>query len=249
MPDGRKHYTAVNDESKLGETVTKSLNVTEVSAVSDTTKLNFWSISNPFLYRAEVRLFADGELCDSEVIETGFRKVGYDKDRGVLLNDVPVWLRGYAQRATNEWATIGIAPEWLKDVDAMLIKESNANHIRFMHVAGSKADVRSFDRHGIVCTQPAGDKERENFGRQWKQRVELMRDVIIAFRNSPSILFWEAGNNSINKEHMAEMRAIKEKLDPSGGRFMGCRTLNTEDVIEESEFVGTMLQKVIEIDE
>ncbi len=90
-----------------------------------------------------------------------------------------------------------------------------------MHVAGSKADVRSFDRHGIVCTQPAGDKERENFGRQWKQRVELMRDVIIAFRNSPSILFWEAGNNSINKEHMAEMRAIKDKLDPSGGRFMG----------------------------
>ena len=146
--------------------------------------------------------------------------------------------------ATNEWAAIGIAPEWLKDVDAMLIKESNANHIRFMHVAGSKADVRSFDRHGIVCTQPAGDKERENFGRQWKQRVELMRDVIIAFRNSPSILFWEAGNNSINKEHMAEMRAIKEKLDPSGGRFMGCRTLNTEDVIEESEFVGTMLQKL-----
>ena len=129
--------------SKLGETVTKSLNVTEVSAVSDTTKLNFWSIANPFLYRAEVRLFADGELCDSEIIETGFRKVGYDKDRGVLLNDVPVWLRGYAQRATNEWATIGIAPEWLKDVDAMLIKESNANHIRFMHVAGSKADVRS----------------------------------------------------------------------------------------------------------
>ena len=112
-----------------------------------------------------------------------------------------------------------------------------------MHVAGSKADVRSFDRHGIVCTQPAGDKERENFGRQWKQRVELMRDVIIAFRNSPSILFWEAGNNSINKEHMAEMRAIKEKLDPSGGRFMGCRTLNTEDVIEESEFVGTMLNR------
>ncbi len=60
-----------------------------------------------------------------------------------------------------------------KDVDAMLIKESNANHIRFMHVAGSKADVRSFDRHGIVCTQPAGDKERENFGRQWKQELNL----------------------------------------------------------------------------
>ncbi len=32
---------------------------------------------------------------------------------------------------------IRIAPEWLHDEDAALIRESNANHIRFMHVAGS----------------------------------------------------------------------------------------------------------------
>ena len=43
---------------------------------------------------------------------------------------------------------------------------------------------QAFDRCGIVCTQPAGDKEKESFGRQWDQRVELMRDVIIAFRNT-----------------------------------------------------------------
>src|SRR5699024_4072387 len=51
------------------------------------------------------------------------------------------------------------------------------------------------------------------------------------------------GNNSINKKHMREMRLLKEKLDPHGGRFMGCRTLNTEDVINESEYVGTMLNR------
>lgn len=86
-----------------------------------------------------------------------------------------------------------------------------------MHVAGSPADVRAFDRCGIVCTQPAGDKEKESFGRQWDQRVELMRDVIIAFRNHPSILFWEAGNNSISREHMREMRLLKQRLDPTAG--------------------------------
>ena len=112
-----------------------------------------------------------------------------------------------------------------------------------MHVAGSPADVRAFDRCGIVCTQPAGDKEKESFGRQWDQRVELMRDVIIAFRNHPSIVFWEAGNNSISREHMREMRLLKQRLDPHGGRFMGCRTLNTEEVVNESEYVGTMLNR------
>lgn len=237
------HYIPVEDEDAVEETKTESVHVSVLNAVSEAVNLQFWSINNPALYKVEITLFVDGYAADRTVIETGFRKVGYDKDKGLLINDIPVWLRGYAQRAANEWAAVGIVPEWLKDVDAMLIKESNANHIRWMHVAASPADIRSFDRHGIVCTQPAGDKEKENFGRQWDQRVELMRDIIIYFRNNPSILFWEAGNNSISLSHMREMRMLKEKLDPNGGRFMGCRTLNTEDVMNESEYVGTMLNR------
>jgi beta-galactosidase len=173
----------------------------------------------------------------------GFRKVAYDPNEGLKINDTRVWLTGYAQRAANEWAAIGIAPDWLRDMDAKLVRESNANHIRFMHVAACPADIRSCDRYGIVCTQPAGDKEKESFGRQWDQRVELMRDIIIYFRNSPSIFFWEAGNNSINQEHMREMRLLKQTLDPHGGRYMGCRTLNTEEVVAEAEYVGTMLDR------
>ena len=243
LPDGTKHYVPENDEKKVKETITDSVNVTVIKAENTLTNLHFWSINNPYLYRVEILLYADDVLVDKVEIETGFRKVGYDCSKGVLINDVPIWLRGYAQRVSNEWAAIGIAPEWLHDIDAQLIKESNANHIRFMHVAGAKSDIRAFDRQGIVCTQPAGDKERENFGRQWDQRVELMRDVIIAFRNHPSILFWEAGNNSINALHMHEMKMLKDKLDSKGGRFMGCRTLNTEETVEQSEYVGTMLNR------
>lgn len=243
LTDGRKHYIPVEEEEKVKETRIDSIDVSSIEVVASNIPLCFWSISTPYLYEVEVKLYVNGILTDETTVETGFRKVGYDKDKGVLINDIPVWLRGYAQRATNEWAAIGIAPEWLKDQDAKLIRESNANHIRWMHVAAAPADIRSYDRQGVVCTQPAGDKERENFGRQWDQRVELMRDIIIAFRNHPSILFWEAGNNSINQVHMREMRLLKEKLDPNGGRFMGCRTLNTEDVVVESEFVGTMLNR------
>lgn len=243
LADGTKRYVPVQDEQAVRQTVTDSDSVFTVSAESAHTPIRFWSIDDPYLYRVEVQLFTDKGLMDSMVIETGFRKVSYDKNKGVMINGVPVWMRGYAQRASNEWAAIGIAPEWLRDQDAMWIKESNANHIRWMHVAGSPADIRSFDRQGIACTQPAGDKEAENFGRQWDQRVELMRDIIIAFRNHPSILFWEAGNNSIGLSHMREMRLLKEKLDPFGGRFMGCRTLNTEEVVNESEYVGTMLNR------
>lgn len=205
--------------------------------------LTFWEPSSPALYRVTVTLTVDGADTDREVIETGFREVSYDPDRGVLLNGRPVWLRGYAQRASNEWAASGIVPQWLRDRDALWIRESGANHVRFMHIAAYPEDIRAFDRCGVVCTQPAGDKERETFGRQWDQRVEAMRNVIVAFRNHPSILFWEAGNNVISPTHMREMRLLKEQLDPHGGRFMGCRTLNTEEALRESEYVGTMLNR------
>lgn len=242
LADGRRHYVPRGEE-EVAPTVTDSVQVQVVEAVSGVIPLRFWNVEDPFLYRVRVELLADGEAIDQEVIETGFRKVEYDKDRGVIINGRSVWLTGYAQRATNEWAAIGVAPEWLKDQDMMWLKESNSNHIRWMHVAAALPDIRSCDRHGVVCTQPAGDKEAENFGRQWDQRVELMRDIIIAFRNHPSILFWEAGNNSISREHMREMTALKRLLDPKGGRFMGCRTINTEDVVAESEYVGTMLNR------
>ena len=205
--------------------------------------LVFWEPAFPALYRVTVALYADGEETDRAEIVTGFRETAYDRERGLMINGRPIWLRGYAQRATNEWAACGAAPRWMHDMDARLIRESGANHIRFMHVAGCDTDLDAFDKYGVVCTQPAGDKERETFSRQWEQRAELMRNVLIAYRNHPSVVFWEAGNNVISAAHMREMRLLREELDPHGGRFMGCRTINTEDALLESEYVGTMLNR------
>ncbi|MFA9556742.1 glycoside hydrolase family 2 protein [Evansella sp. AB-rgal1] len=230
-------------EDEVEPTLTDSLEVSVVKVSSLISDLRFWSPDDPYLYSVQTNLVHNGKVLDSVTTITGFRKVSYTFEDGLKINDTRTWLTGYAQRASNEWAAIGTSPDWLKDMDAKLIRESNANHIRFMHVAGSPADIRSFDRFGVVCTQPAGDKEEDNKGRQWDQRVELMRDIIIYFRNNPSIFFWEAGNNSITKEHMREMRLLKEELDPTGGRYMGCRTLNTEEVLSEAEYVGTMLNR------
>jgi beta-galactosidase len=237
------HYVPANDEKAVYNTEISSLMVKEIKALDTVSKLRFWNVNDPYLYQVYTSIIVDGEVIDCVKNVTGFRKVSYDSERGILLNDEQVWLTGYAQRSANEWAAVGAATDWLKDFDAKLVRESNANHIRWMHVAACPADIRSCDRYGVVCTQPAGDKERENFGRQWEQRMELMRDIIIYFRNSPSIVFWEAGNNAIGKVHMREMRLLKEALDPKGGRYMGCRTLSTEEVVAEAEYVGTMLNR------
>ena len=95
-----------------------------------------------------------------------------------------------------------------------------------MHVTPQKVDVESCDRFGIVQVAPAGDKERAAEGRQWEQRLEVMTASMVYLRNSPSILFWEAGNNGIPAAQMKQMVELEKQWDPHGGRAMGCRTLN-----------------------
>ena len=65
-----------------------------------------------------------------------------------------------------------------------------------------------------------------------------MRDVIIYMRNNPSILFYESGNESISREHMVEMIAIRDQYDPYGGRAIGSREMLD---IREAEYGGEML--------
>ena len=207
--------------------------------------LVFWSPDTPHLYDVVVTLLDEsGNVLDRETVRTGFRQVAYDAAKGgLLLNGKNVWLTGYAQRSTDEWAAIGVAPDWLQDYDAALIRKSNANFVRWMHVAPKPAPVRAFDKYGVVNVCPAGDKENDVSGRSWAQRVEAMRDVMVYYRNSPSILFWEAGNNHISPAHMREMVELKKAIDPDGGRFMGCRTLQTKEEVAEAEYVGTMLHR------
>jgi len=224
------------------------VNTPEVAYIEASGKadgLVFWSPDTPHLYDVIVTLVDENDkVLDSETIRTGFREVKYDVAKGgLLVNGKNTWLTGYAQRSTDEWAAIGIPPQWMQDFDAELIRKSNANFVRWMHVAPKPAPMRAFDKYGIANAVPAGDKEGDASGRTWAQRVEAMRDVIIYFRNSPSVFFWEAGNNQISPAHMKEMVALKKLLDPDGGRFMGCRTLQTKEQVSEAEYVGTMLHR------
>lgn len=229
-------------EENPAPTDISSRDSTVIKAEARVEGLRLWSPDQPYLYKVYSILKAGDEVLDTQEITTGFRKleVRGGRDGGVFINDKFYWLTGYAQRATNEWAAIGIAQEWLKEYDAKLIRESNANFIRWMHIAAQPGDIRAGDKYGIVAVQPACDKEREPHGRGWDQRVEVMRDTIIYFRNSPSILFWEAGNNAISAEHMREMVELRRALD-AHGRPMGCRSLEDQEAVDASEWVGTML--------
>ncbi len=187
----------------------------------------FWCPQDPCLYDVYTILTIDGKTLDVNKIVTGFRQTefkGGAGSGGVYLNGKFIYLKGFAQRATNEWAALGQAyPDWLHDFNAKLMRDCHANYVRWMHVSPQRVDVEACDRLGIIEVCPAGDKERLVRGRQWEQRVEVMRDSMIYFRNSPSILFWEAGNTVVAPEQMRQMVALRKEYDPYGGRVVGTR--------------------------
>lgn len=198
-----------------------------LKATGKLTNAKFWSDEAPNLYDVYCLITANGKVTDVQKITTGFRKTDFKGGAGtggVHLNDRFVWLSGYAQRSVNDWAGLGQAyPDWMHDYNAQLVRSTHANYIRWMHIAPQPVDVRACDRAGILEVCPAGDKEKDASGRQWEQRVEVMRDTIIYFRNSPSILFWEAGNAVISPEHMRQMVELRKEYDPKGGRAIGTR--------------------------
>ena len=200
--------------------------------------LNFWSWGYGYLYNVYTILRVNGRAVDVVKTRTGFRKTEFA--HGMFkLNDHVIQLKGYAQRTTNEWPSLGSAvPAWLSDFSNRLMLESNANLVRWMHVTPWKQDVESCDRLGLMEAMPAGDSEKDVDGRRWEQRVELMRDAIIYNRNNPSIVFYESGNKGVSEEHMREMKALRDKYDPLGGRASGSREMLDSHV---AEYGGEML--------
>ena len=220
-------------------TVTIAPHATQVvTASSVLTSLNFWSWGYGYLYDVFTSILLDGKLVDRVKTTTGFRKTSFTG--GMLtLNDRPIHLKGYAQRTTNEWPAIGLSvTPLLSDYSNRLMVESNANLVRWMHVTPWKQDVESCDRVGLMQAMPAGDSEKDVTSRRWDQRKELMRDAIIYNRNNPSIIFYECGNNAISEEHMREMKLIRDRYDPNGGRAIGSRNMLNS---KEAEYGGEML--------
>lgn len=232
--DGKLMKTFQGDKVTLRAGETKTV---KASAILH--NLHFWSWGYGYLYTVKTALKDDNnQIFDEVSTRTGFRKTRFAEGK-IWLNDRVIQMKGYAQRTSNEWPAVGLSvPAWLSDFSNDLMVKGNANLVRWMHVTPWKQDVESCDRVGLIQAMPAGDAEKDREGRQWEQRVELMRDAIIYNRNNPSILFYECGNKAISREHMIEMKAVRDKYDPFGGRAIGSREMLD---IREAEYGGEML--------
>jgi beta-galactosidase len=204
------------------------------------TRPRLWEPDYPHLYRVVCSVRVGGAVVDSTEVPLGIRAVRWDVAHGFFINGNHVKLHGWGQKPTDEWPGLGAAlPDWLHFYTLTLMKQAGGNFVRWGHSASGPAQIAAGDRLGIIALQPGTDGESDTVKAAWTLRTMAFRDMLIYFRNHPSILVWEGGNQKVTREHAAELRGLMDKYDPHGGRAYAHRRADKIDAEFMDIGVGT----------
>jgi beta-galactosidase len=178
-----------------------------------------WEPDYPYLYHVMCSINAGGRELDSYEVPLGIRAVHWDVKTGFWINGHALKLHGWGQRPTDEWPGLGSAqPDWLHFFTLQMMKQAGGNFIRWGHCGAGPEMIQAGDELGFVTDQPGVDGESDTVGAPWQIRTDAFRDAVIYFRNDPSILIWEGGNQKVSANHAEELRHYVEEYDPYGGR-------------------------------
>jgi beta-galactosidase len=199
-----------------------------------------WEPDYAYLYRVAISLRVGGKTVDTSEIPLGIRSVHWDAQTGFWINGHHLRLHGWGQKPTDEWPGLGAAqPDWLHYYTLALMKQAGGNWVRWGHCAAGEAMIAAGDQLGIMAEQPGVDGESDTVGAAWKIRAEAFRDMIIYFRNHPSIVIWEGGNQKVSLPHVKELRGYMDEFDPHGGRAYAHRRADQTDAKFMNVCIGT----------
>lgn len=203
-----------------------------------------WSPDKPVLYRVNTVITpTDGSESDKHSEIVGFRKVEWKED-GFYLNDEKIKIRGINRHQSYPY--VGYAmPESIQKEDAFIIKkELGMNAVRTSHYPQSKHFIEECDRLGILVFteipgwQYIGDDE-------WKdQAVQNTKDMVIQYRNHPSVILWGVRINESQDDNKLYKRTNKAAKELAPGIFTGGvrfirKSSLLEDVYTYNDFIHT----------
>ncbi len=193
-----------------------------------------WSLNEPRLYELEAMILdIDGTVIDEKSVAFGFRTAEFKAD-GFYLNGEKTFLRGLNRHQSYPY--IGYAaPEQLQRGDARILKnELKCTAVRTSHYPQSQYFIDECDRLGLlVFTEIPG---WQHIGSDaWKdQAVENTREMVLQYRNHPSVILWGVRINESQDDDAFYERTNREahELDPSRATS-GVRYLEKSHLLED----------------
>lgn len=147
----------------------------------------------PYLYTVLSKVYVDGKLTDTRREKFGIRKITWDKDY-CYVNGEKCILRGFGNR--NIYPGLGAAlPASFQWQDIAYIAKCGGNTLRVGHQAPFVEAFDACDVYGVMLIANSGDNEwalKNEPANTYKREYD--RDMLVAYRNHPSVVIWESNN-------------------------------------------------------
>ena len=208
-------------------------------------KLPAENVNSPLLWTAETpNLYTLSVDCNGEHIEIpfGFRTVSVKEDGVLCINGTPVKLKGVNRHDTTESKGYCMTEkELLRDL--LLMKQNNINCIRTSHYPAAPEFYRMCDRLGFYvvdeCDLETHGTERAMRGVDSsclisdnplfeKAYLDRIHRTVERDKNSPCVIMWSLGNESLFGENHRKMADLVHKRDSSRLlHYEGTMSVNT----------------------
>ena len=209
-PDGSVAATASASETGLlAKESRRSISGVTVS------KPVLWDVNSPHLYKLVTEVVKDGSVVDCDTVVTGIRDARFDPDKGFLLNNRPLKLKGVNMH--QDHAGVGAAiPDALQAYRLRELKKFGVNAYRSSHNPMTPEMLDACDSLGILVL------EENRLSGINDEHVRLLKRMIERDRNHPSIIVWSVGNeewgiewNEFGNRISESMREYCHRFDPT----------------------------------
>jgi beta-galactosidase len=199
---------------------------------------SLWTLDKSTLYHVTTTVRRNGKTLDQLALDTGFRSLRFDADRGFFLNGAHVKLQGVCLH--QDHAGVGVAvPDAIWEYRLRRLKELGVNALRMSHNAIAPEVLDIADRMGFLVMA-----ENRNFNPSpdYMKQLEWMvkRD-----RHHPSVILWSVFNEEpvqateAGYEMARRMVAVAKALDGtrpttaamSGGMLTPLNVSHAVDVV------------------
>ncbi len=205
-----------------------------------------WNAEQPLLYTAVF-------ICRDEYISQrfGFRKIEISGQAALLINGVPVKLKGVNRHDTHP--DLGhCTPYKSIEEDLIKMKQANMNTIRTAHYPNAPAFLELCDQFGFYVVEEA-DLEMHGFNTahpeerymcyeagspaqqvEWQDAyLDRARRMVERYKNNTSIIMWSLGNESgYGKNHDAMSDWIKKRDRTRLIHYEGAHLVDDPDSVD-----------------